>query len=46
MVSGSHGYGAREEWSWCWRVTLMVLENDGYGVRVIKHLPSLGVGKS
>jgi hypothetical protein len=33
MVSESKGYGVREKWLWCQRVTLMVSESNDYGVR-------------
>jgi hypothetical protein len=32
MVLESNGHGVQEEQLWCCRVTLMVLESDGYSV--------------
>ena len=34
MVFESNGYGVREERLWCYRVTIIVLESNGYGGRV------------
>jgi hypothetical protein len=31
VVLESNGYGVRELRSWCQRVTVMMLESDGYG---------------
>jgi hypothetical protein len=33
MVFESDGYGVREQWQWCPRVTVMVFESNGYSVR-------------
>jgi hypothetical protein len=32
MVSESNGDGVREKRLWCQRVTVMVLQSNGYGV--------------
>jgi hypothetical protein len=32
MVIESNGYVVRELWLWCQRVTVMVLDSNGYGV--------------
>jgi hypothetical protein len=33
MVLESNDYVFGEEWSWCCRVAVMVLESDGHGVQ-------------
>jgi hypothetical protein len=32
MVLPSNGYGVTEEQLWCYRVTVMVLQRNSYGV--------------
>jgi hypothetical protein len=38
MVLQSNGHGVREKRLWCQRVTVMVLQRNGYGVTMLGQL--------